>query len=283
MRKEIKNKNIIFYDDTDKELMRMGYVGADFVWSFSTNDTIRIGETNDLYKGLEYIMKQDYDFNSEELKCFKDDKKLIWYSDCAYNPNKPDELKSISYLTVEKDEESFKISCTKPIDRIIKRTNSFHAIGFGPLGNGRYARNSDNGKNFQDEIVDHLYLNLINPKYDSIKNDIKFKFHLGVVVTYAKTEYKEKLFNYYTKVYTNEETKELRNIEYLSTLILILETQEETNKKLTKVNNFLISDLDDNKLSLAVDFVRKYILKGEKIDTILFTDILDEKELILKI
>ena len=170
MKKVINDRDIEFYDDTTDELiMHMSIIGADFIWSFESNDPITITEDMELYKPLKQLMSNDYEFSSEEaLLCYKDDNKLIWYSDCYYNPDNEFDKKRVSYLTVIRKENSFQIRCTNPLRDEGKRCPL--VVGFSPSGNGRYALNVKRDSSIlglQSDFVKYVYLNLM--KQEKVK------------------------------------------------------------------------------------------------------------------
>lgn len=169
MKKIINNSRISFYDDNDNEIMYIDYSIDELVWYFNSNDVVIITEDMELFKMLKVIMNQQYIFSNEEiLKSYKNDNKLVWYSDCYYNPNDEWSIKSVSCLNIEYNNNSFKLWCRKPLDEIIDRRQKFHCICFSPLGNGKYAKNNLTGLTLQDDFVTMVYQQLL--KKDKIKN-----------------------------------------------------------------------------------------------------------------
>lgn len=163
MKKIINGSRISFYDDSDNEIMYLDYSTDECVWCFNTNDAITITKDMELFERLKSIMGEQYTFSSHEsLKDYKNDNKLLWYSDCYYDPDDEWSLKSVSYLNIEYIDNSFKIWCVKPLDEIIKTSQRFHCICFSPLGNGKYSRNDLTGSTLQDDFVTKVYYPLLS-------------------------------------------------------------------------------------------------------------------------
>ena len=170
---QIVNENKInFYDDSNILVMSIDYRTDECTWFFKNSDAIIIKEDDALFEPLKYIMSQEYNFDSEELlKSYKTSNKLVWYSDCYYNPDDEWSKNNVSYLTIEVLDGVFKIYATKPLDTIIDRRNKSHIIAFSPLGNGKNAQNTKTGLTLQDEFVILVYQKLLQ------KEKIK-KLHL---------------------------------------------------------------------------------------------------------
>lgn len=163
MKKIINGSRISFNEDDNNEIMYMDYSSDECVWCFNTNDVITITEDMELFEMLKYIMVQKYTFSDGEgLKSYKNENKLLWYSDCYYDPEDEWSLKSVSYLNIEYIDNSFKIWCVKPLDEMIKRQQQFHCICFSPLGNGKYTQNNLTGETLQDDFVAKVYQPLLN-------------------------------------------------------------------------------------------------------------------------
>ena len=163
MKKVIAGNRIIFYDDSNNELMYIDHSTDDCVWWFNIDSIITITENMELYDGLKYLMNQDYEFsNSDVLKDYKTDNLLIWNSDCYYNPDDEWSIKYVSHLIIEYVDNIFKIRCVKPIDAILNRQQKTHCIVFSPCGNGRYAKNKTTGSTLQDDFVIRVYQKLKN-------------------------------------------------------------------------------------------------------------------------
>ena len=117
MKKTISNNKISFCDDNGNEIMYMDYLSDECVWCFNSNDIITITEDMELFELLKLLMNQNYVFgNNEILESYKKDNKLVWYSDCYYNPDDEWGIKSVSYLNIEYINNSFKLWCVKPLD-----------------------------------------------------------------------------------------------------------------------------------------------------------------------
>lgn len=162
VKKIINNNKISFYDDNDNEIMYMDYLTDECVWCFNSNDIITITEDMELFELLKLLMNQNYVFyNNEILESYKKDNKLVWYSDCYYNPDDEWSIKSVSYLNIEYINNSFKLWCVKPLDKIIDIKQAFHCICFSTMGNGKYNRNILTGLTLQDDFVTMVYQTLI--------------------------------------------------------------------------------------------------------------------------
>lgn len=169
MKKIINNSRVSFYDDNWNEIMYIDYAIDECIWYFDNNDVITITKDMELFEMLQFIMSQHYIFSNDEfLKNYKDDNKLVWYSDCYYNPNDEWSIKAVSYLNIEYNDDSFKLWCVKPLDEIIERRNKFHCICFSPLGNGKYSKNNLTGLTLQDDFVTRVYQQLIKKDKNKI-------------------------------------------------------------------------------------------------------------------
>lgn len=160
MQKIIKDSNIYFYDNNNI-IMSMGFQFDEFIWTFYNNKVISITRDSEMFDLLKYIMKNDYIFENSDLKCTKDAKELIWYSDCYYNPDDEFSKKSVSYLTIKYENDEFNIWCTKPLDMIVDRKQKLHVIAFSSAGNGRYSKNTETESTLQDDIIINVYNKLL--------------------------------------------------------------------------------------------------------------------------
>lgn len=159
---KIINENKVSFNINGQERMSMYFLSDEFIWAFNDSEKISITKDMELYSLLEYIMNQSYTFsNDQELKDYKDNNKLIWYSDCYYNPDNDMSKKSVSYLTIERINDNFNIYCTKPLDEVYDRPEKHHIIVFSPAGNGKYSKNDDTGSSLQDDIVQNVYYKLL--------------------------------------------------------------------------------------------------------------------------
>ena len=149
-----------FYDQ-DKKIMSMGFHFDEFVWTFYGSEPINVQKDSYLYEPLEYIMNQDYVFYDNDLGCYKDENKLVWYSDCYYNPDDKYSVMDVNRMTIERKDDSFSISCVKPLDEVFSRLNCTYVIAFSPSGNGKLVKNKLTNTNLQDDIVNHIYFGLL--------------------------------------------------------------------------------------------------------------------------
>ena len=162
MKKIICDKTICFFDNEDKEIMYLDYSCDECIFGINTSEKIIISKDMELYPLLEEFMKQDYVFGNEELQNQKRAKKLIWYSDCYYNPDDELSISSVSCLNIEQKEDYFEIWCTKKINEILKRKTNRYVVAFSPCGNGNYSKNKETGLTLQDDFVTMIYYNLMN-------------------------------------------------------------------------------------------------------------------------
>ena len=161
MRKVIENNTIYFYDDNDCEIMNMDHSIDECTWYFYSDDVILVTPDMELYSVLDNFMNQEYIFPNDTLLNYKDKNKLVWYSDCYYNPDDEWSIASVSCLNIEKIDEGFKIWCTKKLDEKINRVNKTYCICFSPSGNGNYNRNLKTGYTLQDDFVRMVYQPLL--------------------------------------------------------------------------------------------------------------------------
>jgi len=171
MKKVINDKTIYFYDEENNELMYMDHSTDDCVWYFHSGSIITVTNDMELYNLLDSFMNHYYEFNDEVLPNYKDNNKLIWYSDCYYNPDNEWSIASVSCLNIERNDSCFKIWCTKKIDKLIDRPHKSYGICFSPAGNGKYSKNLNTGLTLQDDFVTHIYQPLLN-KNKLLKNKI---------------------------------------------------------------------------------------------------------------
>ena len=168
MYKVIDKTLISFFDEDDKEIMYIDYSTDECVWYFNNSDEIVITQEMDLFEPLKKFISQNYVFSDNEiLQSRKYDNKLVWYSDCYYNPTDEWSRNSVSYLTIDYENDIIKLKCTKLMDKLIDRKNKSHLIVFSPLGNGQFARNIRSGLTLQDEFVLMVYQELL--KKEKIK------------------------------------------------------------------------------------------------------------------
>ena len=172
MKKVINDKTIYFYDENDNEIMYIEHSTDECIWFFQTDSVISIEEDTELYSLLDNFMKESYEFSDDYLKNIKDKNRLVWYSDCYYNPDDDWSIASVSVLNIKRDESSFKVWCTKKLDELINRNSKTYGICFSPAGNGKYSRNISTGLTLQDDFVTHIYQPLLN-KNKVLKKEYK--------------------------------------------------------------------------------------------------------------
>lgn len=163
MKKVINGSSIEFWNEEKNEkVMYIDYSTDECAWYFHDSSEITITKDMELFELLKALMSQQYEIDKNEiLYSYKNNNKMIWYSDCYYNPDDEWSINSVSYLTIEYVNGVYKMKCTKPLDEIIDRKNKSHVIVFSPLGNGRYAKNIETGLTLQDDFVQQVYQKLL--------------------------------------------------------------------------------------------------------------------------
>jgi hypothetical protein len=161
MKKIISDETIHFYDDENNEIMYIDHSTDECIWYFHSDSVINVTADMELYNLLRSFMTNYYDFNDEILLNYKDSNKLIWYSDCYYNPDDKWSIASVSCLNIERNDFCFKIWCTKKIDEMIDRPHKTYGICFSPAGNGKYSKNLNTGLTLQDDFITHIYQPLL--------------------------------------------------------------------------------------------------------------------------
>ena len=163
MKKIINGSRIEFWNEkTNQIIMYIDYPIDECIWYFNDGELITITKEMELFELLKSIMSQQYKFNDDEiLKSYKNNIKLVWYSDCYYNPDNEWSKNSVSYLTIEYLDDAFMLKCIKPLDDIIDRKNKSHVIVFSPIGNGKYTKNIESGSTLQDDFVIMVYQELL--------------------------------------------------------------------------------------------------------------------------
>ena len=162
MFKVIKDGKISFYDESNNEIMYIEFINDECVWYFNNSNTITITEDMELYEPLKAIMDEEYIFDyTSKLKNYKTNDKLVWYSDCAYNPDDEWSINNVSYLTIEYIGNIFKLKCNNPFYNEFNKEHS-HLIIFSPDGNGVYSKNTNTEQTLQTEFVVNVYQKLLN-------------------------------------------------------------------------------------------------------------------------
>ena len=155
------------------EKMEMGFYGDEFVWFFRDSDVVSVTKDMELYHLLDHLLSQKYTFsNSTLLRDYPDSDRILWYSDCYYNPDDDLSVKGISFLTIRRAKEEIQLFCTKPLDEIIKREKKYHAISFSTGGNGKFSRNHETGATFQDDFVQNVYYRLLDSNKVKKRNGV---------------------------------------------------------------------------------------------------------------
>lgn len=162
MKINVRNKTIYFYDLENNELMYIDYSVDDCIWYFNSDKIINVTKDMELYKFLDNFMNNYYKFNDKILVNYKDNNKLIWYSDCYYNPEDKWSIASVSCLNIERKDLGFIIWCEKKLDAMIDRPHKTYGICFSASGNGKYSKNIKTGFTLQDDFVNNIYFPLLN-------------------------------------------------------------------------------------------------------------------------
>ncbi len=162
MIKKVVGKAIYFYDDDNSEIMHIDYSTDECVWYFCSDKVIEITPQMEFYQLLSNYMENMYIFGNGGLPNYKDNNKLIWFSDCYYDPDDEWSVSSVSCLNIERSVEGFNIWCTKKLDELINRADKSFCVCFSPLGNGQYSRNLNTGLTLQDDFVTSIYHPLLS-------------------------------------------------------------------------------------------------------------------------
>ena len=162
MKKIVSHKTIHFYDDENNEIMYIDHSTDECIWYFHSDNIINVTADMELYNLLYIFMNNYYDFGDDILQNYKDSNKLIWHSDCYYNPDDKWSIASVSCLNIERNNFCFKIWCTKKLDEMLDRPHKTYGICFSPAGNGKYSKNLNTGLTLQDDFVTCIYQPLLN-------------------------------------------------------------------------------------------------------------------------
>ena len=157
MQEFFENDKLVFIDENGEIIMILCYMADEFTWSFRNSKAIEITSNFKIYNALEYIMNQDYEFACEGLINEKTKDKLVWYSDCYYDPDINESREKVSFLTIERKNNSFYLKCTKPVYEELNLLNRSHTIVFSTGGNGVYTRNINTATTLQDDVAINLY------------------------------------------------------------------------------------------------------------------------------
>lgn len=160
MKKVISDKTICFFDEDSNEKMYIDHSKDECILGIETSEKIIINEDDELYSLLEDFMSQKYQFGNEYLQSSKTDNKLIWYSDCYYNPDDEYSVANVSCLNIEKVDNHYEIWATKELDKMLNRKTKCYGICFSPCGNGQYTKNIETGLTLQDDFVIMVYAKL---------------------------------------------------------------------------------------------------------------------------
>ena len=174
MKKLIEDDIVKFYNKKT-EIMSIRFSIDDCIWYFNSDDVITITKGMELYDALDNFMQQNYIFGEDVLKNKKESNKLTWYSDCYYNPEDEWSLDSVSCLHIEKEDNSFKIWCTKKIYEKYNRENKSYGICFSPCSNGKYSKNINTGSTLQNDFITMIYQPLLEKDKDKDVSKLSLK------------------------------------------------------------------------------------------------------------
>ena len=170
-------------------------------------------------------------------------------------------------------------------DAVLKELLNKHKSNIKKTDNMNIEENNNAITNIE---VDDDTLKILNRRerlYWLSKNSV-FTFELGTVLKYTKSEYIDAMIEYYVSIYDTTNTKDeknelLRNLNYMSELILILKSASSENEKGLKIQNIINrianNEIEKYKFDISVKRIEQYIVGGEKIRELLYLDILNDK------
>ena len=170
-------------------------------------------------------------------------------------------------------------------DAVLKELLNKHKSNIKKTDNMNIEENNNAITNIE---VDDDTLKILNRRerlYWLSKNSV-FTFELGTVLKYTKSEYIDNMIEYYVSIYDTTNTKDeknelLRNLNYMSELILILKSASSENEKGLKIQNIINrianNEIEKYKFDISVKRIEQYIVDGEKIRKLLYLDILNDK------
>ena len=163
MKKVINGSKIEFWNvETNEIVMYIDYPTDECIWYFIDGREITLTEDMELFEPIKELMSQQYTiYDNGVLKSYKDKDKLVWFSDCYYDPDDKWSRNSVSFVTIVYDENVIRLNCIKPLDKMIKRKDKSHVIVFSPLGNGKSTQNVNSGMTLQDDFVIKVYQQLL--------------------------------------------------------------------------------------------------------------------------
>lgn len=150
--RDLERKKIIIYND-GKMVLELGFFADEFTITTYTDSNIVIArETDDfLYDELTRLMENNYTFGNPFSEKTPD--KIVWFSDQACDIENKSETDKVTRLVIEREGNCFKISTFNPFFQKLGFRRNSNVVALSPLGNGFYAKNTDTGYNFQDEVV----------------------------------------------------------------------------------------------------------------------------------
>lgn len=113
--------------------------------------------------------------------------------------------------------------------------------------------------------------------YWNLANNEVFKYYLNICLKYTKSEYRDKLKNYYLNIYLEDKYEKIRDIHLLASIMLILE-YKDTLIIQEKLNMLFINltKEDIDKLDLVLIKIEKYAINGYLIPECFNRNIIDE-------
>ena len=163
MKKVISGSKIEFWNvETNEIVMYIDYLADECIWYFKDGSEITLTEGMELFEPIKELMLQQYTIcDSGVLISYKDKDKLVWFSDCYYDPDDKWSRNSVSYLTIVYESNIIRLNCIKPLDKMLERKDKSHVIVFSPLGNGKSTKNVNSGMTLQDDFVTKVYQELL--------------------------------------------------------------------------------------------------------------------------
>mgnify|MGYP004519316769 CR=1 FL=1 len=154
--RNLKNKEIVLKDDTDKVILELSFVPSFFVATFRDLTPIVIRQEDDLvfYNNLKWLMSNSYEFSHEYSK--KSDNELIWFSEQCFNINDKNECDFVSRLIIKYVNGEFCIYSSNPFFEKLGISND-RIVSFSPAGNGFWSKNLQTGKTLQDDTIEMFY------------------------------------------------------------------------------------------------------------------------------
>ena len=155
-----KEKHEISILSDNKVLLMLYIVPSYFVFDFISFEQIVVSKSDNeiFYSNLEWLMNQSYNFSNKY--CYKDENKLVWFSEHCFDLESEFEVNNTPRLVIEHNENIFLIYCKRPYfeENNIKRGS---VVSFAPAGNGYLNKNTSTNSTLQDDMV-KVFLSTLN-------------------------------------------------------------------------------------------------------------------------